>query len=157
MSLNDSCCHPKQSGKCLNDSCCHPRHFHSSDAVFQLKFFLHLRNMARTAAKHSAIAARWSGGRVSMGSAGRDRRMRAAQNPRLLKRRTPGKRREESSDHESVVQISDAEQLAIDPDSVPEPALSSRPSAPYTNPCQTSPNRKRGRVRPAEDQVWTLD
>ena len=88
--------------------------------------------MARTAAKHSAMAARWSGSRVSMGSAGRNRRMRAAQNPRLLKRRTPGKRREESSDHESVVQISAAEQLAIHPEAVPEPASSSRPSTPNT-------------------------
>ena len=51
-----------------------------------------LRVMARTAAsQNSAMAARWSGGRVTMGAQGRDRRVRDFLQPksksRLLKRR----------------------------------------------------------------------
>ena len=140
----------------LNDSCCHPRlPFFLLLMQFQLKFFLHLRKHGKNCCKAQRHG--WSGGRVSMGSAGRDRRMRAAQNPRLLKRRTPGKRREESSGHESVVQISDAEQLAIDPEAVPEPLH------PHVHPPRTPTlarlvqTRNEVEFEPAEDQVWTLD
>ena len=50
--------------------------------------------MARTA--HSAMASRWSGGRVSMGTSGRDRRVRS----RIGKRRTPGQRAEDSDEEQ---------------------------------------------------------
>ena len=81
------------------------------------------------------MAARWQGGRITMGPAGRDRRVRA----RISKRRTPGQRNERfEDDAESNEEIQES--------SLPDV----RPVEPYTSQRQVSPERKkRGRVRAA--------
>ena len=81
-----------------------------------------------------------------MGPAGRDRRMRAGQALlRRTKRRTPGARAEESG---SEIEAPEMEVVDVaESPALEEPSSSSRrPVAPYTNPRQTSPGRKRGRV-----------
>ena len=78
-----------------------------------------------------------------MGPAGRDRRMRAGQELlRRSKRRTPGARAEDSG---SEVEPAEVVEVLESP---AEPASSSRrPTVPYTDPRQTTPGRKQGRVR----------
>ena len=94
---------------------------------------------------NSAMAARWSaGGQVTMGTAGRDRRVRARPGS---KKRQPGARDEGSSP---------------EVDFVAEPASSSlaRPKS-YTRKQDVSPSRKRGRVpllsRQAQAKRTSLD
>ena len=84
-------------------------------------------------AANSAMAARWSGGSITMGPAGRDRRVRA----RTGKRRTPGQRAEDSNKEGVELDLQDLE---------PEPASGSQqPARPlYTRKEQRSPDRKRG-------------
>ena len=100
--------------------------------------------MARTA--HSAMASRWSGGRVSMGTSGRDRRVRS-----LIGKR--GQRVEDSDEeqHGRPVVVEDT-----DDNLQGEPASGSAGPAgevdangeevEYTRRQQVSPTRKRGRL-----------
>ena len=104
--------------------------------------------MARTA--HSAIAARWRGGRISMEPAGRDRRVRS----RISKRRTPGARAEDSDDAQEVEEVHASEDETAPVEEAGEPASGSAgpsrrfdlPAPAYTHSRQRSPGRKRGRL-----------
>ena len=102
--------------------------------------------MARTAntsrASHSALAARWPGGRVTMGPHGRDRRVRA----RTGKRRTPGAPAEDSGDERPEPSSSArGDVVLVEESPAPEPSGPAVP-AEYTRQRQTSPGRKRGRL-----------
>eukprot|EP00439_Symbiodinium_sp_Y106_P055504 s1434_g7.t1 len=99
--------------------------------------------MARTAT--TAMAARWdAGGQITMGAAGRDRRVRAEPKIRTKKSRQPGAREEESHDEKEVVKKRPASALQEHFENRALVSSSSVPARPYTDPRQESPDRKRG-------------
>ena len=96
--------------------------------------------MARTAT--TAMAARWNaGGQVTMGAAGRDRRVRAEPRIRTKKSRQPGAREEESHDEKEVVKKRPASALQEHFENRALVSSSSMPARPYTDPRQESPDR----------------
>ena len=111
--------------------------------------------MARTAT--TAMAARWdAGGQITMGAAGRDRRVRAEPKIRTKKSRQPGAREEESHDEKEVVKKRPASALQEHFENRALVSSSSVPARPYTDPRQESPDRKRGRQATlSRSSLWT--
>ena len=102
------------------------------------------------------MAARWSGGRVTMGTAGRDRRVRnnpcpkpavkakAKSEPRVSKKRQPGGRDEGEVDQS--VGASSTDDLTLHFQNKAEKERVQGCKRPYTQPRDRSPGQKRGRT-----------